>query len=224
MHERYTKTLSETIASEPKKEVAVKKLIRKSASTKPMSVRKSPAQTPITNYQKISIREPLPDSSTVIFEQCKSVKLDIEKQDQYSPTETNNILEDDENEIENTFSEEQLIMEEDNDSPNRSYDQIKKESIEMDEIYLEDEFHEPVDNEAEEEEENYAVSEEIPKEDESFKVNSAEESNDSDDPFSNMKIKILPGEDQLFRLVFTYTVRKNVSQFSNRFAGAVNAQ
>lgn len=196
MHEIFSKTLDET-DSEPEKEAIGKNHINKSPSTK---VRKSPGKKSITEQQTIASRKSMPKST--------SHQL-TEQQERYSPTGIYNILEDDKNEIANTFAKEQSNSEEDTESPNVTdeaiYNQIKTESIEMDEIYLEDEFHEStiLENEVEDEE-NDEISGEITKEDdESFKVNSEEESTDSNDCRSNLKIEIIPGKDQLFRLVYS---------------------
>lgn len=195
MHEMYTKTLNEVNVCEKKNEATGRKPIRGE------SIRKSARKRP--KYQKIGFHEPLPDSqTTLIIEQCK--ELDIEPQ-QYSPTATYNIFQNDESEIENPVSEEQPFLEED-DSLNISddgvsQDQIKKESIEMDEIYLEDEFHEPAyDNEAEEEE-NDEISDKIPNED---NETCEEESTESIYTVSNMKVKNTPGDGQMFRLVIFF--------------------
>lgn len=224
MDEIYTKTLNESNALERNREAINSMATEKSPPTKPKSVRKSPRMKPITNREQILFHEPFADSPPLIIEPCYSVKMDTERLEPYSPTGTYNSLEDDENEIEITFSEEQQNLAEDVVSKNVSYEKVKKESIEMDEIYLEDEFHEPAFHKEDEEEENDDISEDIPKEyDESIKVNSEEQSNDGNDTVSKTKIKCILGKGHLFRLVHILSSLNGCNKFSPG-AGAVTAQ
>lgn len=188
MHVKFTKTLNEANAAERKKEAAKGKRTKNSFPAKSKSV---------ITLQPKKIRKS--EKHETLIEPCKSDELD------------NNFDIYNENEMEcNAVSEEQAILEEYTivavRSPGHisdqtiSCDQIKRESLEMDEVYLDDEFQQQAsDNEVD------AEKDEIPKdEDESFKANSEDvesESSESNRSVSSINIEFVAGEGQLFRLV-----------------------